>query len=127
MLSSPKNKPNPRQKVGQIGENMAAIYLTEAGYEIVARNWRCSIGELDIVAKIGHKLVFVEVRTRRGKRFGNALESITKTKQARLIELAQQYLKTEVSAPSSWQIDVIGIQIDRKPPHVTHVENAVGW
>lgn len=127
MLSSPKNKPNPRQKTGLMGENMAAAYLTETGYEIVARNWRCSIGELDIVAKIGHKLVFVEVRTRQGKRFGNALESITKTKQARLIELAEQYLKSEVAAPSSWQIDVIGIQIDREPPQVTHVENAVGW
>ena len=74
-----------RIQTGQRGEEIAALYFTERGYNIVARNWRCPTGELDIIMEKGDTLIFVEVRTRSGKRYGTPEESINPTKQARLI------------------------------------------
>ena len=75
----------------------------------------------------GDALIFVEVRTRSGKRYGTPEESITPTKQARLIELAQTYLK-ETNAPHpSWRIDVAAVRLGAGLPQINHIENAVGW
>ncbi len=118
-----------RQKTGQQGEDLAVSFLQRNGYDIVSRNWRCSAGELDIVAQQGSQLIFVEVRTRRGTRFGTAAESVTTTKQARLIDLAQTYLQ-EMTIPDdqAWQIDVITVQLQEgQAPEINHIANAVGW
>ncbi len=103
-----------RQKLGQRGEEIAAGYLQAEGYIILARNWRCPVGELDIVAREGETLVFVEVRTRRGNRFGTAEESITPAKQAKLVELAQTYLQEACLTDQNWRIDVMAVDIDRR-------------
>ena len=116
-----------RKQTGQQGENIAAAYLSEQGYRIVARNWVCPTGELDIVAQNGDTLIFVEVRTRRGDRFGTAAESITPAKQARLVELAQTYLQDIPLPHPAWRIDVIAVQLSQGIPQVNHIENAVGW
>jgi putative endonuclease len=116
-----------RKQTGRQGEELAATYLVERGYTIVQRNWRCPLGELDIIAEAQQTLVFVEVRTRRSHRFGLAEESITPAKQARLIELAQSYLQAAVGPDRSWRIDVITIQWEAGRPRLNHLENAVGW
>jgi len=116
-----------RGRTGRQGEEIAASYLVVKGYNIVDRNWRCKIGELDIVAESEGTLVFVEVRTRTGDRFGTALESITPAKQARLVELAQTYLQESATAPRSWRIDVVAVQLGSGLPQIDHIENAVGW
>ena len=116
-----------RKQTGRRGEDMAATYLAQQGYEIVQRNWRCSTGEVDIIARKGNTLIFVEVRTRRSRRFGTAEESITPAKQARLMELAQAYLQAFQINNCSWQIDVIAIQLGPGLPYINHIENAVGW
>jgi len=116
-----------RKQTGRQGEDIAAAYLSEQGYRIVARNWVCPTGELDIVAQNGDTLIFVEVRTRRGDRFGTAAESITPTKQARLVELAQTYLQDIPPPRPPWRIDVIAVQLGQGIPQVNHIENAVGW
>jgi putative endonuclease len=116
-----------RKKTGWQGEEIAAAYLIENGYEIIARNWRCALGELDVIVHKDDVLVFVEVRTRRGQRFGSAEESITPAKQTRLIELAQTYWAELQPDFPSWRIDVITVRLGRGLPHINHIENAVGW
>lgn len=116
-----------RRQTGQRGEDIAASYLTEKGYRIITRNWRCPVGELDLVMMDKETLVFVEVRTRSGLRFGSAEESITPAKQARLIELAQTYLQENGGLSPAWRIDVVAIQLGSRLPEVKHIENAVGW
>ncbi len=116
-----------RKQTGRQGEEIAASHLADKGYKIIQRNWRCPIGELDIIMEDGPTLIFVEVRTRRGKRFGAAEESITPAKQTRLIELAQTYLQETAAAHQSWRIDVVAVQLGRGLPQINHIENAVGW
>ena len=116
-----------RKQTGQRGEALAAAYLRQKSYDVIERNWRCSVGELDIVAMDKEILVFVEVRTRTGQRFGSAEESVTPAKQRRLIELAQSYLQTLDAPTPSWRIDVVAVQFGRGAPQINHIENAVGW
>lgn len=98
----------------------------DKGYAIMVRNWRCETGELDLVARDGNSLVFVEVRTRRGQVLGTPEESITADKQARLIALAESYLQAHPWA-GDWRIDVIAIEMDRcgRVLRLDHYENAV--
>ena len=77
---------------GARAEALAAAYLVRQGLAIVARNFRTRAGEIDLVARDGRVLVFVEVRLRRSARFGGAVESITATKRARLVAAANAYL-----------------------------------
>ncbi len=116
-----------RKQTGRQGEEIAASYLVGKGYKIIQRNWRCPIGELDIIMEDGPNLIFVEVRSRRGQRFGKAEESITPAKQNRLIELAQTYLQQTAAPHRSWRIDVVAVQLGRGLPQINHIENAVGW
>ncbi|MBI1878731.1 MAG: YraN family protein [Chloroflexi bacterium] len=116
-----------RKQTGRQGEDIAASFLVGKGYQIIARNWRCPVGELDLVMADDETLVFVEVRTRSGSRFGPAEESITPAKQMRLIGLAQTYLQENATPTSSWRIDVVAVQLGRGLPEVKHIENAVGW
>jgi putative endonuclease len=116
-----------RKQTGRQGEEIVALYLAEKGYKIVQRNWRCPLGELDLVMEDGQTLVFVEVRTRRSQRFGSAEESVTPAKQSRLIELAQTYLQETNRSAQSWRIDVATVQLGAGLPQVNHIENAIGW
>ena len=116
-----------RKQTGRQGEDIAAAYLLKNNCRIVERNWVCPTGELDIIAQDGDILIFVEVRTRRGSRFGTAEESITPTKQARLVELAQTYLQGVSQPHPPWRIDVVAVQLGQGLPRINHIENAVGW
>ena len=116
-----------RKETGQRGEDFAALYFRERGYTIVARNWRCPTGELDIIMEKGNTLIFVEVRTRSGKKYGTPEESITPGKQARLIELAETYLQETQAPHQSWRIDVAAVRLVSGLPQINHIENAVGW
>lgn len=116
-----------RRGLGRHGEELAARLLVEKGYQIVARNWRCRAGEIDLVARNGDDLAFVEVRTRRGKAYGSPEESITLAKQARLAALAQEYVQAEAWA-GNWRIDVIAVEMDARGRllRIDHYDNAVG-
>ncbi len=98
-----------RRALGRAGERLAARELERRGYRILARNWRCPIGEIDLVAEKGEALVFVEVRTRRGSEHGTPLESVTPAKQAKLIELAQTYVQENAIDDRDWRIDVAAV------------------
>ena len=79
-------------QAGARAEQLCAELLQTAGLRILARNWRCRHGEIDLIAEEGRTLVFAEVRYRRDTRFGGAAESITDAKQARLVAAAGLYL-----------------------------------
>lgn len=95
--------------LGAEGEERAAAWYRAAGYEVVARNWRCREGELDLVARRGRALVFVEVKTRRTDRFGLPAEAITRVKQRRLRALASRYLRETGERTGSLRFDVVSI------------------
>lgn len=97
---------------GRAGEERAATYLQAAGYAILGRNWRCTQGELDIIAGIGRTLVFVEVKTRRTVEFGHPLEAVDARKRARMWRLASAWIAAhpdEAAGRLIVRLDVIGI------------------
>jgi len=102
----------PRRTLGHFGEAIAEGYLRRQGYEIIARNWRCRQGEIDLVARQGGDWVFVEVRTRRGASCGTAEESVTPAKQRRLVRLAQSFLQAEGLEDVPWRIDLVAVEVD---------------
>jgi putative endonuclease len=115
-----------RKRLGQRGEDLAVAHLKELGYVVRERNWRCPAGEIDIVAEDGGCLVFVEVRTRRGRGYGTPEESVTPAKQAKLVEVAQTYLQDH-SWDGDWRIDVVAVEMTSggKLLRVELMENAV--
>jgi putative endonuclease len=114
-----------RRQVGQSGEQIAADYLRARGYQIVATNWRTRLGELDVIARQGSTLVFVEVRSRSTPTGGTAEESVGPDKQRRLLRVAEQYL-AEHAPGANARIDVVAVSfIPGRPPDVTHIPGAV--
>jgi len=99
--------------LGRRGEELAAQELQRRGYEIVERNWRCEVGEADIVARRGSVWAFVEVRTRRGEAFGTPEESITPKKQARMQAVAERYLTEHGLWEADGQLLVVAVEMDR--------------
>ena len=95
--------------LGAHGEDLAAQFLTAAGMTIEARNWRCRYGELDIVARAGESIVFVEVKTRTGTGFGRPAEAVTATKQARIRRLAALWLAERAGPWVPVRFDVVEV------------------
>ena len=85
---------------GRHAENLAAEFLQERGLQLVARNYRCRFGEIDLIARDGETLVFVEVRMRAGAGFGGAAASITGAKRAKLLRAARHYLSGTARMPA---------------------------
>lgn len=102
----------PRARLGASGERLAAATLEREGYVIVARNWRCLYGEIDLVAEDGKELVFVEVKTRRGVRMGSPEEAVTPAKRRKLLASAQTYLAECGEEQRPYRIDVVAIELD---------------
>ena len=112
--------------LGAYGERVAAAHLVDAGMSIVDRNWRCDIGELDIVARDGDTLVVCEVKTRRGVQFGSPLEKVTSDKAERLRRLAARWIAERQVHPSDVRIDIVGVvQTPRGRAQVEHVRGVV--
>jgi putative endonuclease len=98
-----------RRKLGQWGERAAARYLEARGCQVVATNWRCTAGEVDLVVQDGEWMAFVEVRTRRGQAYGTPEESITAAKLARMATVAESYVY-EQGWEGDWRLDVVAIR-----------------
>ena len=115
----------PPPALGGHGERIAAAYLTDAGLRILDRNWRCRDGELDLVAREGHALVFCEVKTRRATGFGHPVEAVTPDKQRRLRVLAQRWLAAHDEHAPDLRFDVVGVLVrPSRPALVTHLRGA---
>jgi putative endonuclease len=107
-----QGSPSPRS-IGARGETIAAEHLRSLGYEIVDTNVRTRYGEIDIIAREGETLVFVEVKARRGIRYGSPQEALSPRKQARLRSLAEAYLQSLDAEPPACRIDVVAIALGR--------------
>lgn len=115
-----------KDALGRHGEDVAARHLTSVGMVVLDRNWRCDVGELDIVARDGDTLVVCEVKTRSGTAYGSPLEAVTDVKAARLRRLAARWLTDHGVRPAGVRIDLVGIvRPPRGPAVVQHVKGAV--
>ena len=114
-----------KEDVGKYGEDLVADQLTRAGWRIVARNWRCRDGELDMVAWEGEALVAVEVKTRRGSGYGNPVEAVTPAKASRLRRLLVRFMQDHDLHATVVRIDVVGVLIPSgRPTIVDHIRSA---
>ena len=110
---------------GRLGEDLAAAHLVQQGLVLLDRNWRCDVGELDIVARDGDVLVICEVKTRSTRQYGDPLEAVTASKSARLRRLAARWVVAHDVRPREIRIDVVGIVLDDPAPQIQHVRGAL--
>ena len=120
--------PTFKTRLGTWGEEVAGRFLQKKGYELVANNYRCAYGEVDIVAKDGDELVFVEVRTRRGSNFGTPEESITRHKLQRLLATCQEFVQQHDLESAEWRADLVTIHVVRDSasmsnPRINHLQH----
>ena len=99
-----------RQKMGKWGEDQAIRHLEAQGCQVIARNWRCTAGEVDAVILDSDCLAFVEVRTRRGRAYGSPEESITPQKLARMAAVAESYVYDH-GWEGNYRLDVVAVRV----------------
>jgi len=116
-----------RQGLGRTGERLAAEELARLGYRILEQNFRCSHGEIDLVAEYEHDLIFVEVKTRRGNIYGLPEEAVTYRKRQKIMQIASYYLDLHACSERSWRIDVVAVQLSKggKPEEIRVYQHAV--
>ena len=111
--------------VGERGENIAEAYLRGRGFAILEKNYRCKSGEVDIVARDGDTIVFVEVKTRRNLAYGPPQLAVTSFKQRQISRTALTWLAHHKKTNAIARFDVIAILVpDQEVPHVEHIRNA---
>jgi putative endonuclease len=113
-----------RRTIGASGEDAALRAYQARGYRVVARNWWCRAGELDLVLQRGDTLVFCEVKTRRGRAFGGGYEAVTWSKRRKLRQLAELFLRAHGGRPVAVRFDVASVWLREGPPAVEVFEDA---
>jgi putative endonuclease len=113
-----------RVLLGKRGEDLACRELERRGYAIIARRYRVRGGELDVIARDGPTIVFVEVKTRAGAVFGDAAEAVTPLKQSRMTRLAEEYLMRHHLTDCPCRFDVVSISVEPGETRVEVVQNA---
>jgi putative endonuclease len=117
---------NAKDVLGRQGEQAAAEYLQRAGYRILARNWRCSEGEIDIVAADRRALVACEVKTRSDTRYGTPLEAVTRRKRSRLRRLAVHWVIANGVLFDEVRVDVVEVLKSETEPGGFAIEHVRG-
>jgi len=113
-----------RRSKGKEGENLAAQFLEKKGYSILERNYRFERGEIDLVAKEGQELVFVEVKSRHSQEYGAPEESVTPAKEAQLKKVAEGYLYEHNIENQSCRFDIVTITYQHGTPVLRLIHNA---
>jgi len=113
-----------RQMLGMSGEDLACAELQRRGYAIVERRYRTRLGEIDIIAKDGLTIVFVEVKARMTQDFGGAAAAMTGWKQRRIARMAADYLARQKLHDCPCRFDVVAIDFDKSEPRVIVYPNA---
>lgn len=117
-----------KMNLGQRGEQIATRYLQQHSYTIVDTNWRCKVGEIDIIARQHDILVFVEVKTRYAHGTEAAFAAITPAKRKRLTHAVYAYLEETNQQDAHWRIDAIAVALSRKgKPVIDHAQDALDW
>jgi len=114
-----------RQSLGKLGENLACAALTQRGYAIIATRYRTKLGEIDIVARDGETLVFVEVKARAGDEFGGGAAAVTAWKQRKVALMAMDYLERHRLDDRPCRFDVVTVDVfDGGPPRIEIYQHA---
>jgi putative endonuclease len=113
-----------KQVLGKEGEKIAGQYLKKKGYTVVARNYRCPVGEIDLIALDRRVIVFIEVKTRTGHGFGTPLEAVALRKQRKIAQSAKFFLHEKGLQQRDARFDVIGVSWQGSEPRIEHIENA---
>ena len=123
----PPDRRGRRRRLGDFGERVAAAHLESKGYEVIERNWSTREGEIDLIAKRGDELIFVEVRSKRGRTMGGPEESITGRKAAHVRSVAAAYVQAHPDSPPNQRIDAVVIELDAKGRvlRVEQIESAI--
>jgi len=116
----------PHLETGEWAEAQAARYLEDQGLRLVGRNFRCRLGEIDLIMADGKMLVFVEVRFRGSSRFGGGIESVTRAKQRKLRAAANAYLARNRLAHTRCRFDVISVTKPNYRPDFVWLRDAFG-
>ena len=129
MFCSQPRVTHARLSFGLFGEELACHELEQRGYVILTRRYRTKHGEIDIIARYGECLVFVEVKARHDGSFGDPEEAVTLRKQQQLVWMAIDYLARQPAGDVHCRFDVVGINTATDPPSVTLIEDAFrpGW
>ena len=114
----------PHLAIGERGEDLAVRALEREGYAILARRYRVPLGEIDIIALDGHCLVFVEVKTRRGRQCGDGADAVTWRKRRKIVAVAGDYLARHRVDATACRFDVVTVRLDEDHPHVDIIRNA---
>lgn len=114
-------------KKGEKYEEQAALFLKEAGFKILDRNWSCPMGELDIIARKDGTVAFVEVRARSSSAYGLPSETVNRSKRAKIIMTAMAYIKARGPRADTFRFDFIGIVPGRAPEHIENAFSADGF
>ena len=117
-------KMNIKQIQGRFGEEETARYLEYLGYYIICRNFRCIQGEIDIIAKDDNELVFIEVKTRSSKKYGEAKEAVDKRKQEHIRNAASYFLYKNNIEKVRVRIDVIEVYTMSGKIEINHIKQA---
>jgi putative endonuclease len=114
-----------RRLLGQAGESLAADTLQQQGYKVLTRNYRTPYGEVDLIAKDGDTLVFLEVKLRRSEFFGPPQAAVNTAKQRHLIRAAQYYLSRQGTADIKFRFDVVAITLSGRQPQISIFTGAI--
>jgi putative endonuclease len=101
-----------RLSLGKTGEDLAVRHLRALGYRVLERNFRCALGEIDLIAREGDCLVFVEIKTRRGGPMGEAKAAVDERKQRRISRVALRYLKERGQTEARSRFDVVAVIVE---------------
>ena len=117
-------KGSGRIRTGKKGEDIAVVYLKSAGYRIVERNYKCLFGEIDIVAKDGDTVVFVEVKSRKSEEFGDPQVAVGLEKQKKISKISLKYLEEKHLYHCNARFDVVAIKMLPSGNKVELIQNA---
>jgi len=117
---------DPRKELGTEGEKLAVKFLKREGYKILQRNYKCKLGEVDIIAERGGTIAFIEVKTRQTEDFGPPQYAVTATKKNQISKVALYYIKEKKLIGRVYRFDVIAITYspELRKPNIEHIENA---
>jgi len=118
-----------RQRLGSAGEELASAELERLGYAVIERNYRSRFGEIDIVARDGDTVVFVEVKTKTSGDFGDPVEEVTPQKQRQILSMGEEYHSYCCQPDTACRFDVVAVDVSVSPAKITIYKDAFrpGW
>ncbi len=115
-----------RQALGARGEEYVAGYIQRQRMAVLERNYRCRLGEIDIIAKDGDTVAFIEVKTRSGSRFGSPAEAVTEAKKQKLLKAAYDYIASRDVGDVGLRFDVAEVFVQDNGFSINYIKNAFG-